>query len=253
MSPLISINIVTHNRAHYIVDAIQSVLKQSYANWELIIIDDASTDNTYEVVHPFLKDGRIKYLIVSKKDNIAQVRNIALNESIGDYIAVLDSDDKWTDVDKLKKQVSFLENNLDHALIGGAAEIIDANDNVIEIIKKPLTDEEIKKDFFSKNPFFHSSILVRANILKLMHGYDEAFSFGEDMDLCLRIGREHKLCNLSDPIVSYRRHDDNEATKHSKAAVLDVFRIIKKNRKAYNANIFIYLKKVLVKLREMVS
>ena len=252
MNHLVSINLVTHNRAHYIVDAINSVLNQTYNNWELIITDDASTDNTNAVVKPFLMDQRIKYFLINKQDSIAQVRNIALNKSVGDYIAVLDSDDKWSNRHKLKQQVDFLKYNLDYAIIGGAAEIIDSHDNVVEIVKKPVTDREIKKNFFIKNPFFHSSILFRTNIVKQLGGYDEKFYFGEDMDLCLRIGKDYKLYNLSDVVISYRQHNDNEAKKHSKVAIMDVFKIIRKNRKAYKTNIFVYVKKVLVKLSELI-
>ncbi len=253
MNTLVSINIVTHNRANYIVDCIRSILNQSYHNWELIIIDDASTDNTYEVIKFFLTDKRIKYFLVDKQDNIAKVRNIAFKKSAGEYMAILDSDDQWFDRDKLKKQVDFLDNNLDYALVGGAAQIINSEDDVIEIVNKPVTDREIKKDFFTKNPFFHSSILIRSNIFNILGGYDEKFSFGEDMDLCLRAGKEHKLYNLPDVVISYRKHNDNEAKKHSKAAIMDVFKIIGKNRRAYKTNIFVYVKKVLFKLRELIS
>lgn len=253
MNPLVSVNIVTHNRAHYLGAAIKSVLAQSYDNWELIIIDDASTDSTSELMKEFLVDERIRYFLVEKQASVAAVRNLALAKSSGDYIAVLDSDDLWIDSDKLKKQVDFLEKNLNYSLLGGGAQIIDADDRLIEIIKKPLADEEIRKVFLEKNPFFHSSILTRLELVKNLGGYDEQFVYGDDMDLCLMLGRDHKVGNLDDILISYRRHDDNEAAKQPKEAVLGVFRVIAKNRKAYRASILVYLKKVIVKARELLS
>lgn len=253
MNNLVSINIVTHNRAHYLGDAIKSVLAQSYDNWELIIIDDASTDNTSEIIKEFLADKRIKYFLVEKQASVAAVRNLALSKSSGEHLAVLDSDDLWIDSDKLIKQVEFLVNNPDYSLVGGGAKIIDADDRLIETIKKPLTDKEIRKVFLEKNPFFHSSILTRLELVKKLGGYDEQFLYGDDMDLCLMLGREHKVGNLNDILISYRRHDDNEAAKQPKEAVFGVFKVIAKNRKAYKASILVYLKKIIGKARELLT
>lgn len=253
MNKLVSINIITHNRAKYLPEAINSVLSQSYENWELIIIDDASTDNTQEIIQPFLSDRRIKYFLVDKQASVAAVRNIALHKSKGEYLAVLDSDDKWIDQEKLIKQVEFLNNNPDYSLVGGNAEIIDFKGATIELVKKPSLDKDIRKIFLEKNPFFHSSILARMEIAKKIGGYDEKFAYGDDMDFCLMLGRDYKVCNLSDVLIAYRRHDDNEAVKHSRKAVFGVFSVIAKNRKAYNTNIFIYFKKVMTKIKEFLS
>lgn len=253
MQKLVSINIVTHNRAHYLAEAIQSVLNQSYQNWELIIVDDASTDNTKEVVDSFLFNKRIKYFLVEKQASVAAVRNLALAQSSGEYLAVLDSDDKWIDENKLLKQVVFLEKHPDCSLLGGSAEIIDADDSVIEVVKKPTEDKEIRAVFLEKNPFFHSSILTRLQLVKELGGYDEQFAYGDDMDLCLMLGRDYKVANLPDILISYRRHSDNEASKHVKAAILGVFNVIAKNRKAYNGTLFIYFRKVITKIKELFS
>ena len=104
MSGLVSIIMPSYNTANYIAESINSVLAQQYANWELIIIDDCSTDNTDSVVYPFLSDQRIRFLKNDSNYGAAYSRNRALREANGKWIAFLDSDDLW-DSDKLKKQI----------------------------------------------------------------------------------------------------------------------------------------------------
>lgn len=110
MSDLVSIIMPSYNTAKYISDSINSVLYQTYKNWELIIVDDCSTDNTDEAVKPFLSDNRIRYLKNEKNSGAAVSRNYALREAKGKWIAFLDSDDLW-EKDKLEKQISFMEKN----------------------------------------------------------------------------------------------------------------------------------------------
>lgn len=108
MVGLVSIIMPSYNTAEFIEETINSVLAQSYHNWELIIVDDCSTDNTDDVVKPYLADERIKYFKNEKNSGAAVSRNRALREAKGKWIAFLDSDDLWTS-DKLSKQIKFME------------------------------------------------------------------------------------------------------------------------------------------------
>lgn len=110
MNDLVSIIMPSYNTAKYIAESIQSVLNQTYTNWELIIVDDCSTDNTDDVVKPYLIDTRISYLKNSKNSGAAVSRNRALREAKGKWIAFLDSDDLWLP-EKLEKQIAFMKNN----------------------------------------------------------------------------------------------------------------------------------------------
>lgn len=110
MNELVSIIMPSYNTANYIEASIESVRHQTYENWELIIVDDCSTDNTDEVVRPFLTDGRIRYLKNEQNSGAAVSRNQALREAKGKWIAFLDSDDLWLP-EKLEKQVAFMEQN----------------------------------------------------------------------------------------------------------------------------------------------
>ena len=109
MNELVSIIMPSYNTAQYIAESIRSVLAQTYANWELIIVDDCSTDHTDEIVGSF-QDNRIKYLKNKKNSGAAVSRNRALREAKGRWIAFLDSDDLWLP-EKLEKQIAFMEKN----------------------------------------------------------------------------------------------------------------------------------------------
>ncbi len=106
---LVSIVMPSYNTSKYIKASIESVINQSYTNWELIIADDCSTDDTDEVIKPYLSDGRIRYLKNNKNSGAAVSRNYALREAKGKWIAFLDSDDLWHP-EKLEKQIEFMEN-----------------------------------------------------------------------------------------------------------------------------------------------
>lgn len=110
MNDLVSVIMPSYNTSKYISDSIQSVVNQTYKNWELIIVDDCSTDNTIEIVKPFLKDNRIVFLRNEKNCGAAVTRNVALKLAKGRYIAFLDSDDLWLP-EKLEKQLIFMKEN----------------------------------------------------------------------------------------------------------------------------------------------
>lgn len=109
MGELVSVIMPSYNTARFIKETIQSVLNQTYENWELIIVDDCSTDNTDEVVASF-SDNRIKYLKNAQNSGAAVSRNRAIKEAKGKWIAFLDSDDMW-EADKLEKQINFMKSN----------------------------------------------------------------------------------------------------------------------------------------------
>ena len=110
MNDLVSIVMPSYNTGCFIKETIESVLAQSYSNWELIIVDDCSKDNTDDIVKPYLSDARIRYLKNEANSGAAVSRNRALREAKGRWIAFLDSDDLW-ESDKLKKQIAFMESN----------------------------------------------------------------------------------------------------------------------------------------------
>ena len=110
MNELVSIIMPSYNTSKYILDSVKSIRNQTYTNWELIIVDDCSTDDTDDVIKPYLEDRRIKYLKNEKNSGAAISRNYALREAKGKWVAFLDSDDTW-EREKLEKQVKFMTDN----------------------------------------------------------------------------------------------------------------------------------------------
>ncbi|MCX6712114.1 MAG: glycosyltransferase family 2 protein [Candidatus Vogelbacteria bacterium] len=208
-TPKISINIATYNRGQYIAEAVNSVLAQTFSDWELLIVDDASTDNTEMVIAPYLKDQRIKYFKNEKNINVCRTRNIALEKSVGKYIAVLDSDDFWPDTQKLEKQVAFLEANQDYGVVGTAVIVVNKTGKEIKRFQHPLSDKKIKSQLLVKNPFSHSSTIFPRSLILDIGGYDNDLNGIEDYPLWLKLGLNWKFANLPDYSLKYRVHGLN--------------------------------------------
>ena len=137
MSSLVSIITPSYNSSRFIKECINSVLSQSYKDWEMWIIDDASTDNSKELILDFSKrDKRIKHMFLSKNIGAASSRNVAINKANGSYIAFLDSDDIW-DNRKLEKQINFMNNNNIAFSFSDYEVISEDGDRVINLIKAP--------------------------------------------------------------------------------------------------------------------
>lgn len=205
-SPKVSIQMCTYNRAHTIVQAIDSVLNQTYTDWELIILDDCSTDTTEEILKPYLTDVRIRYIKNEQNLGITKNRNKALSLSKGIYVAVLDSDDYWIDSTKLEKQVSALDTDMSCALVGTYMHIVDQENTFIKKVTYPTSNTYIHKTLLLKNMFCHSSVMYRKDIVQTLGGYDESLAIWEDYDLWLRIGIQHTYINIPIYGVAYRIH-----------------------------------------------
>ncbi len=133
MTDMVSIIMPSYNTANFIAGSIESVLAQTYKNWELIIVDDCSTDNTDDVVKPYLNDSRITYIKNDKNSGAAVSRNRALQEATGKWIAFLDSDDLWMP-GKLEKQIKFMKENGYHFSYTKYIEIdTDGNENGVTV------------------------------------------------------------------------------------------------------------------------
>ncbi|MCX6713439.1 MAG: glycosyltransferase [Candidatus Vogelbacteria bacterium] len=207
--PRVSVCLPTYNRGRFIAQAIDSVLKQSFTDWELIIVDDGSTDNTEFVIAPFLSDPRITYLKNEVNRHISFTRNRALDKARGEYIAVLDSDDYWTNLDKIAKQVKFLDEHRDYLVVGTRAEAVNPENKLLKQFSLPLSDREIRDNILGKNPIIHSTVLYRRAAVLAIGKYNLELNGIEDYDLWLRLGTVGKLANLADMAVAYRIHPNN--------------------------------------------
>lgn len=251
INPRVSIQMCTYNRAHYIEKAIKSVLSQTFTNWELLILDDASTDNTEEVISKYLNDIRIKYFKNESNLGIAGNRNKGLNDSKGEYIAVLDSDDYWIDNLKLEKQVNFLDENPDYALVGTNMIII--NEKGVEIAKSNFETvyDKIKNKMLLRNQISQSTVMYRKNIALLLNGYSKNYSVCDDYDLWLKIGKSNKIIVLADYTTKYLEHSQGISKEKQLKASIEHKEIIEKYKNYYNNYIPALLKSYLRILKSL--
>ncbi|MGE0636652.1 MAG: glycosyltransferase family 2 protein [Bacteroidia bacterium] len=205
--PLVSINMAAYNAGNYIAEAIQSVLSQTYQNWELIIINDCSSDNTAAKIAEFT-DPRIKVFHNDLNEGIVYTRNRALHYSTGKYISVLDADDVYLP-EKLSVQVDFLENHQNYGLVGSAFRFIDENSKQISDVKCWYAKAEFLPAILLFNNYFvHSSTLFLTSLAKdllyrpLVRGYSPC----EDYRLITEIAQTHKVYIINKELVHYRQH-----------------------------------------------
>lgn len=232
-NPLVSVLICTYNRANLIKRAILSAIDQDYNNLEIIIIDDASTDNTKEIIDSIKSERVIKYYKNNRNLNIALSRNESIKYSSGKYLAILDSDDYWIEKNKIKNQVDFLEKNKDIALVGTNAVIVDYDSNKIGSIENFLSNEDIHERLLVSNQFVHSSVMYRKiTVIENMCFLDKTSPF-EDYDLILRIGRKNKVSNLREFSVAYTNHENGASKKIKTIDRLILLWILLKNSPFY--------------------
>ncbi len=203
--PYVSVIITTFNRPKYLKEAITSVLKQDFADFELIIVDDCSPGTKTQGTINSFNDGRIKY-IRNKKNLGGNISlNVGLKAATGKYIAILDDDDVWISNEKLSQQVKFLEKNPEYVLVGTNIVVADY-DTGEKILKSnaPYYDDDIRRRILLSNPIAHSSILCRREAMLKVGGYDESLPRGKDYDILLKLGTIGKLAVLPDYAVKYR-------------------------------------------------
>ena len=205
-SSFVSVVMSTHNYGHFIADTIESLLGQSYAHFEVIIVDDASTDNTLEVIEQY-DDDRIVLLRRSECScSGVFARNDGLVVARGDLIAVADADDVYVP-DRLEKQVAFLETSPQVDLLGGTMIQMDRSGKPLgSSLKRPLFDkpEMYRQTLLTgKSVLIHSTLMFRRHILDRVRGYGPYASAG-DFEFMLRASRYFRFSNLKD-VLGYRR------------------------------------------------
>lgn len=227
---LISIIILTKDRANYLKQSLDSIFNQSYRPLEIIVIDSESKDNTEEIIKEYInKDINLIYKKVPRDTNISKARNEALNLCQSEYIAVLDSDDIWSNPNKLSEQKKYLDENKDCVLVGTFVQKIDSKGEVIGDITYKETDNDIRKNMLLRNQFTQSSVMFRNNSLR----YDENLKIWEDYDLWLRLGTKGKFANLPFFYTKYRVHNSNISKENKTFGAKLHLQIIKKYKDLY--------------------
>lgn len=223
--PLVSVNMPVYNGERFVGEAITSILAQRFSDFELVIVDDGSTDKTAEIIRGF-HDLRVKLVQNNKNLGLAKARNAAVKASKGKYIAILDGDD-IAYPERLRKQVDFLEENPSYCLVCSCIDEIDSSGNVIG--KKPyqIKDREIQSALFFTNFIAQSSVMLRKEMLPSADPYDIAFPPAEDYHLWVRMAAKHPMHIISEPLVKYRLHEGNVSSRQRERMNLAVKNILR--------------------------
>lgn len=217
--PLMSVVMSVFNGGDFLREAVDSILGQSFTDFEFIIINDGSSDGSGAILEEYAKaDSRVR---VHHQQNRGLVE--ALNRGCalarGRYIARMDADDVAI-ADRLGRQVEFMETHAEIGVLGGAVEFIDTVGGILGASRNPSEDGEIRAALADDCPFWHSTVLMRTELLKSVGGYRKVVVDAEDCDLWLRLAERTRMANLDAVLVQYRFHPSQVTVRKARQQAL---------------------------------
>ncbi len=210
--PKISVLMAVYNGAVYLREAIDSVLAQTYRDFEFVIVDDGSSDESVRIVRSYA-DPRIK--LHASLQNMGQTTalNVGLRLCQGEYVARMDGDDICRP-DRFARQVAALDADPALGIVGSAVWIVDGRDRTLDFSPQPESDATIRFVSLTRNPFHHPTVMIRRSVL-IEHAleFDERFQANQDFELWTRLLPVTRACNLSQALLRYRVHGSNISVK----------------------------------------
>lgn len=231
MNELVSVVIPTHNRADLLPRAIDSVLNQTYSNFEIIVVSDGSTDNTEEVVKSYSdKDSRIRFIGYSpaRGGNIA--RNTGIEAAKGEYVAFLDDDDEWMPA-KLEKQINVMESNLDIGLVYTGVNIIYVNEGLRYSFIGESKGDLSKEILLDNHIGTTSTVMVRKMILEKTGAFDEKLKALQDFELWIRVCQKCLIGLVPEELINYYNYTGTNQVSSSTQKYIDAFSYINTKHK----------------------
>ncbi|MDC0188460.1 glycosyltransferase [bacterium] len=222
--PLVSIIMNCYNGEKYLKEAIDSIINQSYKNWELIFWDNQSTDNSANILLSY-HDLRIKYFFSDKHTLLYEARNLAIEKSKGGYLAFLDVDDYW-DSTKLEKQMQVFSNNSEVTIVYSNYFFKNEIKNTFkQKHKNKLPEGMIVDDLLRKNYMSLLTVLLkRGNINDNEKIFDSSLHIMGDYDMAIKITAKCKVCCIQQPLATYRWHGGNESIFHQELTIKELER-----------------------------
>lgn len=208
-APKISVIMSVYNGMPYLPKAVQSILNQTYKNFEFIIVDDTSVDNTWNYLKN-LKDKRVRLIKNKKNLGLAKSLNIALQQTQGDYVARMDADDISLS-NRLEKQLGFMLKNPDVDLCGSWVELIDEEGNEVGKKTGPLYDRQIKRSLSIYPAIIHSTFFGKKDFFIKLKGYRPEFDGAEEYDLLMRARKSFKMANIPKALLKWRLRNDRRS------------------------------------------
>jgi len=216
---LVSVVIPTQNRAELLKRAVKSVIKQTYTEWEIIIIDDASADNTRQTAEEYIKSG-FRYFHFTDKKGGAAARNKGIKEAKGEYIAFLDDDDEWLP-EKLEKQMEAF-NKYPEVALCYTGRHVDKGEKTFPgflrkySFKKPAYEDHFRAIMSDNFIGITSTVIIKRDVLVALDGFDENLPGYQDYELFIRVLRENKSYGIDEPLVIYHLGSDSHVSLNRK-------------------------------------
>lgn len=202
-----------YNGETFLREAIQSIVNQSYPDWELIIINDGSIDGSENIILSFT-DERIKYYKNDKNLGLIDTLNLGIGYCNGKYVARMDADD-ISNPNRLSIQLAYMEKHQDYAMCGSNAIVINDKNERIGKIVNLASNEYLQVNLLFSVPFVHPSMMIRKETLAKFK-YDNQYKHAEDYDLWCRVAQKNQIANISEFLLEYRWHSTNISVIESK-------------------------------------
>lgn len=215
MIPRITVLMTTYNGEAYLRECIDSVLSQTYRDFEFLIIDDCSADSTVDIIKSY-KDSRVR--LINNHKNLSQVRslNVGLEKAVGEYVARIDQDDLMAK-NRLRRQLDFLDKAPGITVVGTWGEVIGESGKVFERTRLPIRNAEILGSaLFCGYFLMHPSVMFRKDSVVSVGKYNESLPFSEDFDLWTRfLLKKYKLANIPEFLTKFRYHKKSSSRQFS--------------------------------------
>lgn len=219
---MISVLMPVYNGEKYLSEAIESILNQSLADFEFIILDDASNDSSREIINSYLvQDERIRYYRFEQNRGAYVVLNDGLSCANGKYIAIMDSDDVSLP-ERFRLQFEYLEQNKDVGVLGAQMDVVDANGTFLEKYHTPVSHDQIAWALMYGRTFAHPSVMLRRSVIQELGGYDNSFRVARDHELWSRMVWSTHFANLPHTLLRYRTHSSSSSVVNSKLQAFTV-------------------------------
>lgn len=225
--PLISVIMPVFNGGSFLADAIESILQQTYTNFELMIINDNSKDSTEKIILLYKKKFPTKIIYIKLKNRLGAygAANIGISKANGEFIALMDSDDV-SHPQRFEKEVNYLIKNKEIIVVGSQAKLIDKNGFVIGRKVFPLHHKDIYRSFFEVQPIVHPSCMIRRSILPNKNKlYHNKYEVNDDYYTLFSLFKYGKFANLPDFLFNYRIHSGNSSLQRIKQKFFNTIKI----------------------------
>jgi glycosyltransferase involved in cell wall biosynthesis len=214
-----------YNAATFVEESVGSVLAQGYSNWEFVIVDDSSTDGTYEILQKFSSaDARIRLFRMAKNLGKPLAANFGFSQCNGKYIALLDADDVLMP-QRLDRQVEFMESNPEIGMCGSNVDLMDQTGEPVCTFIVPSSHDSIMKTMVRHDPFFYPSVMLRKSLLQLCGGFNIHLRFVQDYDLWIRVASVSAVANMQEVFAKVRLSEGSTTRRNIKGFYYSILKV----------------------------